>query len=45
MDDLDRTLERAIKILHSGQPLPLDLASILMERGYDIHELERKHAA
>ena len=40
-DDID--LDFAIACWETGNPIPLDLATRLMEKGYDVNELESKH--
>ena len=35
-------LERAIRLLQAGEPLPVDLIAKLIERGIDVSELETK---
>lgn len=40
----DRELEWAILYLQNGEPIPADLAAILMERGYIIEELEKEYS-
>lgn len=36
--------ERAITLLHYGQPLPVDLVTKLLDQGVDVEALERRFA-
>ncbi len=41
---MDYLIQRAINLIATGEPLPLDLFSELMEAGIDAAELERKYS-
>jgi hypothetical protein len=36
---------KAVKIVSSGQPLPLYIAAKLLQHGYDVTAIERRYAA
>lgn len=38
----DELLERAVFLLSEGFPIPIDLHADLLERGYDVHAIERQ---
>ena len=41
---MDYLIQRAINMIVTGEPLPLDLFAELMEAGIDAAELERKYS-
>lgn len=41
----EHMIERAIRRLQRGLPLPVDMTARLLEAGVDVAELERRHAA